>query len=95
MGETISRESGLALIEDARRWQAAYTKERDENASLKDALQRIAAQQPAMLKTIEANGFVFDSIGNEPGNWQHLAFTIYTSLCEIDIIARTALKDDE
>jgi hypothetical protein len=59
------------------------------------ALQRIAEQQPGTLATIEHNGFVFDSIGREPGNWQHLAFTIYTDLCQVDLIARSAIKEAE
>jgi hypothetical protein len=56
-----------------------------------DALRRIKAQQPETLRMIEANGFVFDSIGKEPGNWQHLAFTVYTDLCEVDTIADACL----
>ena len=55
------------------------------------ALQRISEQQPNTLSMIEHNGFVFDDIGNTPGNWQHLAFTVYTELCEVDSIARAAL----
>ncbi len=57
------------------------------------ALERIAGQQQMTLATIKANGFVFEDIGSEPGNWQHLAFTIYTDLCEIDSIARGALEN--
>ena len=57
------------------------------------ALEHIAAQQPKTLAMIEASGFVFRSIGNEPGNWQHLAFSIYTDLCEVDVWARIALGE--
>ena len=56
------------------------------------ALERIAEQQPKTLAMIRRNGFVFDDIGAEPGNWQHLAFSIYTDLCEVDSIARAALE---
>jgi hypothetical protein len=56
-----------------------------------EALGRIAAQQPKTLEMLRSNGIVFDSIGNEPGNWQHVAFSIYTDLCEVDSIARAAL----
>ncbi len=65
---------------------------RADRAALREALQRISQQQPKTLAVIESNGFVFDSVGNEPGNWQHLAFTIYTDLCEVDTIARAALE---
>lgn len=62
---------------------------------IRQALERIAEQQQKTLAMIERNGFVFDSIGRDPGNWQHLAFSIYTDLCEIDMIARTALAEEE
>lgn len=62
------------------------------NVELVAALQRISEQQPKTLEMIRRNGFVFDDIGCEPGNWQHLAFTIYTDLCEVDTVARNALE---
>lgn len=61
-------------------------------AVLETALRRIAEQQPLTLQTIESNGFVFTDIGQQPGNWQHLAFSIYTDLCEVDTIARGVLE---
>jgi hypothetical protein len=57
------------------------------------ALEAIAKLQPDALEMIKKNGFVFDSIGAEPGNWQHLAFTLYTVICEADSIARGALAE--
>ena len=57
------------------------------------ALEEIAAKQQLILKIIESNGFVFTDLGKEPGNWRHLAFTLYTQICEIDSIARSALND--
>src|SRR5690242_11936062 len=59
----------------------------------REALERIAETQPRVLAMIERNGFVFDSIGREPGNWQHLAFSIYCELCEVDSLARAALDE--
>lgn len=53
-----------------------------------DALRDIEGAQPKVLAYIEANGFVFEDIGNEPGNWQHLAFSLYTDLCEVDSTVR-------
>jgi hypothetical protein len=58
-------------------------------------LERIAEQQPKTLAMIQRNGFKFEDIGNEPGNWQHLAFSIYTDLCEVDSIARAALRSNQ
>lgn len=55
------------------------------------ALVRIAEQQMESLRIIRENGFVFESIGREPGNWQHLAFTLYCHICEIDTVARNGL----
>jgi hypothetical protein len=60
---------------------------------LETALREIEEQQPKTLAMIRDNGFVFEDIGNEPGNWQHLAFSIYTDLCEVDTLARAALAD--
>lgn len=57
-----------------------------------EALQHVAQLQPDALAMIERNGFVFADIGREPGNWQHLAFSLYTDLCEADHIARSALE---
>ena len=65
-----------------------------ERDRLREALEAVAAQQPKTLAMIEANGFVFTDIGKEPGNWQHLAFSVYTDLCEVDTIARAALGED-
>lgn len=48
--------------------------------------------QPEALAMIQRNGFVFEDIGCEPGNWQHLAFTLYTTLCEAEWVARTTLE---
>lgn len=49
------------------------------------------SRQPEMLKMIQANNFVFTDIGNEPGNWQYLAFTLYTELCELRSMAESAI----
>jgi hypothetical protein len=80
-----------------RKWQDYYWPlieackvERDRYRA---ALGQIKKQQPETLETIRRNGFVFDSIGHESGNWQHLAFTIYNDLCSVDSIACAALKE--
>jgi len=56
-------------------------------------LEWIADRQPEALRIIQDNGFRFEDIGREPGNWQHLAFTLYTMLCDIDTRARCALDE--
>ena len=43
------------------------------------------ARQQAYVRCIVTD------IVREPGNWQHLAFSIYTVVCEVDTIARAAL----
>ncbi len=65
---------------------------RNEIEEAVEALELIAEQQQKTLAMLRSNGIVFDSIGREPGNWQHVAFTIYTDLCEIDSVARNALE---
>ncbi len=56
------------------------------------ALEEIAEQQPKLLEVLRKHGVVFDGpLGNDPKNFQHVAFSIYTVVCEIDSIARAAL----
>lgn len=57
----------------------------------REALGRIAMSQDRALRYIKDNGFVFDDIGKEPGNWKHLAFSLYSDLCEVDTWAHAAL----
>jgi hypothetical protein len=59
-----------------------------------NALRFCAAKQPEAIEMIRSNGFVFRDLGNEPGNWQHLAFTLYNDLCHIETVARQALEYD-
>jgi hypothetical protein len=60
-------------------------------SEIREALEKVAALQGEARKLIENNGFVFTDIGTERGNWQHLAFTLYCEICEIDTVARNAL----
>lgn len=61
-----------------------------------DALEAISQQQPKTLETLRSHGIVFDGpLGNDPKNWQIVAFSIYTDLCEVDMWARAALESDE
>jgi arylsulfatase A-like enzyme len=83
------------LLDQAREDYRRINRMKAERATLREALERIAEQQQKTLAVIKDNGFVFDSIGNEPRNWQHLAFTIYNDLCEVDMIARAALVSGE
>jgi hypothetical protein len=56
------------------------------------ALQEIANQQQKTLGWLRSNRVVFDGpLGNDPANWQHVAFSIYTDLCEAASLARAAV----
>jgi hypothetical protein len=68
---------------------------RAEVGKLREALEELEPLQQKALAYIGANGFVFDDIGNEPGNWKHLAFSLYTDLCQVDSVARAALAEKE
>ena len=74
-------------------WKSKAKAAEAERDRLREALEAVAAQQPKTLAMIEANGFVFTDIGKDQGNWQHVAFTIYTDLCRVDSIARAALGE--
>lgn len=77
---TVTREAGLLAVV-----------ERYENA-----LRQIGEQQQKTLGWIRDWDIVFDEApGKNPGNWQHVAFSIYTDLCEVDSWARSALAGTE
>ncbi len=59
--------------------------------ALVEANKKNEARQREALALCEQHGFVFDDIGAEPGNWQHLAFTFYTMLCEVQSESADAL----
>ena len=65
-------------------------RDRELIEDLREALKEIAEIQPKVLGYIRREGFVFDDIGTERGNWQHLAFSIYSDLCRVDLLARQA-----
>lgn len=73
------------------RWRVIVADEK--TASYRDALKRIAEQQQTTLKWLEEAGIVFDEKPRPavPGDWQQIAFWVYTDLCQVDVIARTAL----
>ena len=57
-----------------------------------DALREIEPQQQRILEWFRGEGIIFDTApGGDPKSWQHIAFTIYTALCEVDSAARAAL----
>jgi hypothetical protein len=90
--EEVARvgDDARAVIKDALLLKENAETERDE--ALK-ALEWAAGRQRHALRIIEENGFIFDDIGNEPGNWQHLAFTLYSELCEIESRIRPLCRD--
>lgn len=67
---------------------------------LAGALEWIEPKQQEVLAMIERNGFVFRTPLDKPDNertdaeqWEKLAFTLYSHLCEIDSGVRAALSD--
>jgi len=70
--------------------------ERYDLDPLRDALRRIEKVQEDTLATLRHHSVVFDGpLGADPKNWQHVAFTIYTDLCETASIARAALTEEK
>lgn len=75
---------------------AAYLKAHRYVARLESALEDIASKQRARLDAYRALGIVFDGpLGTDPKNWQHVAFSTYTDLCEVETQARSALEADD
>jgi len=56
-----------------------------------EVLRKVAEAQSEALRIIRENDFRFTDIGKEPGNWQHLAFTLYTMICDLSTDAENAL----
>lgn len=61
--------------------------------ALRDALETIEARQLRMIALFRQRGIVFEDIGNDPKNWQHVAFTAYSELAEVSMDARDALAE--
>jgi hypothetical protein len=97
MTSRLERDKALArmLLHQNPRWtELSWGTEREKFQQLVQAVldmtpvvERAQTIQPEALRTIRDNGFVFDDIGKEPGNWQHLAFTLYNLICEMDTLA--------
>ena len=63
--------------------------------ALKAALGEIAEAQQKTLAMIRREGFVFETPLQESTGWEKLAFTLYSTICEIDVEARQALAELE
>jgi hypothetical protein len=77
--------------------RAALSRIKAENERLREALERIEQVQPEALGYIRHHGFKWEglgSIGVEPGNWQHLAFSLYSDLSRCSSIALRALQEE-
>lgn len=62
----------------------------EENANLEATLAKIEAIQPAAMAMFRKQGIVFDRTG---GQWEDVAFALYTDLCEINLLCRQALEE--
>lgn len=71
----------------------------DNESLLQEALQQIAALQPAALAMIESSGFVFQDLVeptdelDELGQWRKLALSLYSEICRSSTIAREVLEE--
>jgi hypothetical protein len=94
------------LFDGNARWPGLWTRLEsllNENVRLlavveryENALRQIGEQQQKTLGWIRDWDIVFDEApGKNPGNWQHVAFSIYSDLCEVDTWARAALAGTE
>ncbi len=64
---------------------------RAEMAPLREAAQAVVRLQEETVATFRNRGIKFTDIGADPENWQHVAFTVYTNLCEAAALARDAI----
>lgn len=58
----------------------------------REAVREIERVQERAMATLRKHGIKFEDIGNDPTkNWQHVAFTVYTDLCDAANTARALL----
>jgi hypothetical protein len=57
-------------------------------------LRRIEPVQQGIVAMIRREGFVFETPLHESEGWEKLAFTLYSTICEIDSWVRAALEED-
>lgn len=63
---------------------------------IEQTVRAIARAQQDTLRWIQRNGIVFDGpLGTDPKNWENIAFSIYTDLCEVDSAANHLLAASE
>ncbi len=88
------REKTYALQRERDTFRALWIERRDAHLAALAALLEIQQKQSEMVVIYRANGIVFDGpLGTDPNNWQHVAFSTYTKLCEVESIARAALDE--
>ncbi len=79
-------------LAEVERWE----RDRARLEAIEAAVTEAATKQQKTLGWIRAHGIVFDGpLGTDPTNWQHIAFSIYSDLCEMDAILRAALGEGE
>jgi hypothetical protein len=66
----------------------------DRVERLETALRDVAEKQRAALQVFVRHGIKFEDIGHDPTNWQHIAFSLYTDLCELAGVAERALDGE-
>jgi hypothetical protein len=66
-------------------------------AELSAALRECQEMQPKAIQMLRNNGFVLhgDGSGHTAAEWEKLAFTLYSDLCEINHICREVLEEEE
>jgi hypothetical protein len=67
------------------------TTQRDD---LRAVLLQVAAFQQRTVLMLEREGFVFETRLDLMQGWEKLAFTLYSTICEIDAIARAGTDDE-
>jgi hypothetical protein len=84
-----------AELERQRTQAAAYRAERDaltvERDRLTAVVEAIAEMQPKTLAMLRREGFKFETPLDLSDGWEKLAFTLYSTICEVDWMARSAL----
>jgi hypothetical protein len=72
-------------------YQEEWARKADtENQALQEALEQTSQIQPRVLAMLRREGFKFETPLDQSEGWEKLAFTLYSTICEVDSIARNA-----
>lgn len=67
---------------------------RQQQLGLTNTLNDLSTIQPRVLAMLRREGFVFETPLHLMRGWEKLAFSLYTTICEVDARVRQAIEEN-